>query len=82
MLVEGDAVNLFDGRGPHFVQLTIVALDLHFFHDLINFSLGQRFDPHRGGQVFDEQLERRARLAARVPESVLAENTALALFVA
>ena len=82
LLVEGDAVNLFDGRGPRFVQLTIVALELHFFHDLINFSLGQRFDPLRGAQVFDEQLELRARLAARVPESVPAENTTLALFLA
>ena len=82
MLVEGDTQGLFDGRGPHLVQLTIVALDLQFFHDLINFSLGQRFDPLRGAQVFDEQLELRARLAARVPESVHAENTTLALFLA
>ena len=81
MLVEGDTQGLFDGRGPHLVQLTIVALDLQFFHDLINFSLGQRFDPFRVEHVFDEQLELRARLAARVPESVHAETT-LALFVA
>ena len=82
MLVEGDAVNLFDGRGPRFVQLTIVALGQYVLQELINFSLGQRFDPLRGAQVFDEQLELRARLAARVPESVHAENTTLALFLA
>ena len=82
MLVEGDAVNLFDGRGPRFVQLTIVALGQYVLQELINFSLGQRFDPLRGGQVFDEQPELRASLAARVPESVHAENTTLALFVA
>jgi len=81
LLVEGDSVGLFDGRGPRFVQLTIVALDLYFFHDLINFSLGQRFDPFRVEHVFDEQLELRPRLAARVPESVLAKQS-LALFVA
>ena len=49
---------------------------------MINFSLGQRFDPLRGGQVFDEQPELLASLAARVPESVHAENTTLALFIA
>ncbi len=81
MLVEGDAVNLFDGRGPHFVQLTIVALGQYVLQELINFSLGQRFDPFRVEHVFDEQLELRARLAARVPESIHAETT-LALFVA
>ena len=82
LLVEGDAVGLFDGRGPRFVQLTIVALGQYVLQELINFSLGQRFDPFRVEHVFDEQLELRARLAARVPESVHAENTTLALFVA